>query len=410
MRILYLHQYFSTPNGTNVTRAYEFSKDWASSGHDVTVLTTTSHMVKDDLEHAKGFFIRRLELNDCKIIALRIPYNQGMGRFRRIAAWLAFLFISCFYVLFNRRYDLVWARSTPLVVGLPAMLAKRIRMIRYVFEVTDQWPEIPIEMGIIKNKALIRSLLWVEKVSYKYADMIVTCSSGMTKGVKKILRANSIEKKVETVPNFSETDIYSPEIDGNDIRIQNSWENKFVIIHAGTMGPANSLGFVLEVAKKLEDNEDLLFVLIGEGSEKSALEERIKELELRNVEIRPAIGREKLPQVLAAADALMVIFCDIPIIQDNSANKFFDALASGKPLLINYSGWQRDMIEKWDAGFGCSQGNVEEFVDNVKRLSGNPELKKRCEKRARELAEMEYSKEILIKKVRNIISHYEGVG
>ena len=270
------------------------------------------------------------------------------------------------------------------------MTLKRLKRVPFVFEVRDQWPEIPIELGIIKNPLLKKILLCLEKSIYKSSSGIIALSPGMAEGIRSIIGDS---RQITIVPNSSDTGLFRPDIDGSRIRNKYEWGQRTVFIHAGAMGRVNDLGFVLDAAAKLSEYKDILFVLIGEGSEKSQLERRIKRERLGNVEIRPAVSKAELPEILAAADVGMVIIGNYPIIEHNSANKFFDSLSAGKPVLLNYSGWQRQVIEQAQAGFGCELCNLDEFIEHVKYLHENRQKLAEMGKNVRTLAVEEFSRD-----------------
>jgi len=105
---------------------------------------------------------------------------------RRIVSFLSFSFLSICAAVRVKRVDVIYATSTPLTVGIPAIIIKWLKRIPFVFEVRDQWPEIPIELGIIKNRFLSRFLLWLEKTIYKQSCAIVALSPGMAEGIKRV--------------------------------------------------------------------------------------------------------------------------------------------------------------------------------------------------------------------------------
>jgi glycosyltransferase involved in cell wall biosynthesis len=396
MHILYIDQYFSTTRGIVVTRPYEFSRLWMAKGHNVTILTTTAKLTPEDLKNARGRFLKKLNIEGVKVLAFEIPYSQKMRYIFRCLSWAAFMFVSLAIALFAKNVNVIYARSTPLTVGIPAIAAKWLRKIPFVFEVTDQWPEIPIQMGIIKNKIIIKLLLWLEKTIYKYSDSIVACSPGMADGVREVIKKAKLrEKPIAVIPNFAETHFYRPDIDGSKVRQEKGWDDKLVFLHAGTMGRVNSLDFVIDAAVRVRDNPAILFVLLGEGNQKPALLSGVRELGLSNVEISPAVPRYQLPEVLAAADVAIVIFGNYPILEHNSANKFFDALAAGKPVLLNYSGWQREILEDNKAGFGCEQCSLDEFVEKVLYFSTHRKQLPQMGRNARRVAEEKFDRDKL---------------
>lgn len=357
MHILYIHQHFATPRGSTGTRSYEFARRWVKSGHKVTVLT--GHYDIGGLDLSKG---RRQIIDGINVIIVGTRYSSRQSFLRRIFSFLLFCFLSILAGLRVKNVDVIYATSTPLTVGIPAMKLKWLKRIPFVFEVRDQWPEIPIELGIIKNRIMIRMLLWLEKLIYKQCSAIVALSPGMAEGIKKII---GDKKRIEVVPNSCDTDVFNPNIDGSKIREKYGWADKFVLLHFGAMGRVNNLEFVLEAAQKLNDNPNIHFILAGNGSQKEALFEKIENLQLKNVEILDAMPKEELASLAAACDISMVTIANYKILEHNSANKFFDSLSAGKPVLLNYSGWQRRILEENNAGFGCDLCNLEQFVEKI---------------------------------------------
>lgn len=381
MHILYIHQHFAVPSGSTGTRSYEFARRWIRSGHRVTLITGKCDI--SGLDPCKSM-IEKLAVDGIDIVLVGAKYSNKQSFLKRTMSFIYFMFLSIYVGLRTKKVDVIYATSTPLTVGIPSMVLKWLKRIPFVFEVRDQWPQIPIEMGIIRNRILIRLLLWLEKAIYKRSSAIVALSPGMAEGVRSVLKK---PKPITMIPNSSDTSIFHPDIDGSSIRIAHEWGNKLVLLHFGAMGRANGLDFIVEVANKLKDNQDIHFVLVGDGSERKGLEEKIKRLELKNIEILDSMPKTELLQLVAACDISMVIFANFPILEHNSANKFFDSLSAGKPILLNYSGWQRKIVEENNIGYGSKQYNLDEFVEKVLYFNSHKELLTEMGKNARRTAE-----------------------
>jgi glycosyltransferase involved in cell wall biosynthesis len=246
------------------------------------------------------------------------------------------------------------------------MIIKWLRRKPFVFEVRDQWPEIPIELGVVKNRFFIKVLLWLERLIYENSEAVVALSPGMADGVRSVLNK---DKLVTVIPNSSDTETFRPDIDGSEIRQEKGWDKKLVLLHFGAMGRVNGLEFVIEAANRLKSNTEIHFVLVGEGREKASLIKKVEQLGLKNVDILDSVPKEKLVKLVAACDVSMIIVANFSILEHNSANKFFDSLSAGKPVLLNYSGWQRQILEENSAGFGCELCNLDEFVEKVLYLN-----------------------------------------
>jgi len=180
MHILYIHQHFATPEGSTGTRSYEFARRWIQCGHKVTVLT--GYYDIGGLQVGRGA-IQRQSIEGINVIVVATKYSNKQSFFRRIICFCSFLLLATYVGLSEQGVDVIYATSTPLTVGIPAMIIKRLRRKPFVFEVRDQWPEIPIELGIIRNKIVIKFFLWLEKTIYKNSSGIVAVSPGQADGV-----------------------------------------------------------------------------------------------------------------------------------------------------------------------------------------------------------------------------------
>jgi glycosyltransferase involved in cell wall biosynthesis len=223
----------------------------------------------------------------------------------------------------------------------------------------------------------------------------------MAEGVRQVL--GPVQRKILIAPNSSDINLFRPDIDGAPVRQKMGWQGKFVVMHFGAIGQANSLGFLVGVAQKMQSHADVLFVVIGQGKEKKELSEKISKLCLKNIELHDSTPKEEMPGLVAACDVSTVIFGKYPILEHNSANKFFDSLAAGKPVLLNYSGWQRQVLEQYNAGLGCRLCDLNEYIENLKMLYGNRNLVREMGLHARRLAEKEFSRDKIATEVLSVV-------
>jgi glycosyltransferase involved in cell wall biosynthesis len=391
LNILYIHQYFATPHGSTGTRSYEFARRWVQAGHRVTVITTTAQLTSDDVP---GGDLRRrceFEADGIRVIALPIPYSQKLGSKARILAFLCFMWRSTGTLLKLEHIDVVYTTSTPLTVVLPALARKFWCGTPYVFEVRDLWPEIPYQLGYIRSQFLYKLLRNFERYAYQFAAAVVALSPGMRDSILSL----TPDKDVIVVPNCSDTELFRPDIDG----CARGWEGRFVCIHIGAIGVANGLDDVVQIARILSHDPDYLFVLIGDGGERQRLMRMAEEFKLTNIQFLGALPKTELPAILASADVSLVTFAHYPILEHNSANKLFDSLAAGKPVVLNYGGWQRELLESEKAGFGCHQGDIQTFVGALIRIKNDPLLRTEMGRNARRLAESRFNRDRLAAEV-----------
>ncbi|MFZ2146905.1 MAG: glycosyltransferase family 4 protein [Sedimentisphaerales bacterium] len=398
MHILYIHQHFATPAGSTGTRSYEFARRWVKAGHKVTLIAGRYDI--GGLQVDKGLY-QKQNIEGINVVVVGTKYSNKQSYLRRVTSFLSFCLLSIYVGLRTKSVDVVYASSTPLTVGIPALVIKWAKHIPFVFEVRDQWPEIPIELGIITNRFLIKILLWLEKTIYRNCSSLIALSPGQAEGIKAVLTE---EKPITVIPNSCDIDLFRPDIDGSAVRQRRGWGNKFVLLHTGAMGKVNGLDFVIDAAERLKEHSDIMFVLIGDGNQKPSLESRVKKLGLTNVEILPSVPKQQLPKILAASDVALVIIANYPIIEHNCANKFFDSLTAGKPVLLNYSGWQRNVLEDNQAGLGCTLCNLDEFVEKVQYLNSHAQQLEKMGQNARQVAIKEFNRDNLAKQALAAIS------
>ncbi len=392
MHILYIHQYFATPLGKTGTRSFEFARRWVAAGHRVTMLTSAAQMTPDDFGNAPRQLVRRVTIEGIDVIAVDVAYDQTMGKVRRLFSFFRFMVYASWFAVTARGVDVIYASSTPLTVGVPAVLARWLRGRRFVFEVRDPWPAVPIALGALKNRLLGGLATSLERLIYRNAETVVALSSGMTALVRD---AAPESLRIETIPNCADTELFHPGVDGSAMR--NEWRcgDRVVCVHTGAMGRVNGLDVIIRAAKRLENDPTLLFVLIGEGREKESLRNTCEALGVTNVLILPGVPKERMPEVLAAGDIGLMTVTNVPVLEHNSANKFFDYLSAGKPVLLNYGGWQREALENAGAGLGCAMGDDEAFLALIQKLGENRSLRKTMGESARNLAKTQFSRDKL---------------
>ena len=393
MRILYLHQFFVTREGSGGTRSYEFARHLVRAGHEVVMVTAGS----GGPYSVDGIGVR--------------PVRGGYGDYvkatamanpRRIASFLRFATGATATVLREQAPDVVLATSPPLTMALPAIAASRRHRVPLVFEVRDLWPEAPIQMGALSNPLARRLARSLERTVYKESAHVVALSPGIREGV---IGAGVSTRDVTLIPNASDLDLFSPSVDPEGLRERLGLDGRFVCSYFGTMGEANDLSQVVDAAAVLSERGDrsVTFVLQGDGKRRPALEEEVRRRGLDNVVLLPAGDKASAARLAAASDACMTIFKDVPILSTNSPNKLFDTFAAGRPAVVNTPGWQRDLVERHEAGVFARPGDPVDLAAQVLRLRDDPELAAAYGRNARRLAEGEFDRRLLGERLRAVL-------
>jgi len=396
VRILYLHQFFLTRAGSGGTRSYEFARHLVGAGHEVVMVTAGSGTT------AATRMVDGIEV--VEIGAGHGDYIQAtsMSYPRRIASFLRFAAGATVTVLRGDPPDVVLATSPPLTMALPAIAASRRHRAPLVFEVRDLWPEAPIQMGALDNPLAQRLARALERAVYRASSHVVALSPGIREGV---IAAGVRPREVTLVPNASDLDLFTPSLDPNGLRERLGLEGRFICSYFGTMGEANDLSQVVEAAEELQrrGEESVAFVLQGDGKRRGAIEEDVRRRRLGNVVLLPAGDKASAARLAAASDACMTIFKDVPILATNSPNKLFDTFAAGRAAIVNTPGWQRDLVERHEAGVFARPGDPVHLADQVLRLREDPEMTAALGRNARRLAEGEFDRRMLGERLRGVL-------
>lgn len=349
MTILYLYQYFTTPKVSGSTRAYDLAKSFIENGHEVIFITTSHGFSK---QTNKRWEYREFEQMKFHILNIDKTSNSS-SYLKRIINFLTFIWFASFKII-KLKGDIVLASSTPLTIGIPALVKKWKDNTPFIFEARDVWPEAVIAIGAVKNKFAKLFLYRLEATIYKNAEAIVPLSVDMKASIEK--RFPDLNCPIVSIENISALERFRIEVepDRSLIEKQLGFKPRFSILYAGTFGRVNGLVYVLELALKLKTiDPSIIFVLIGLGAEKEMLVSKAKEYDVLNksVFIFGPIPKQQLPQFYYEADMGSSFVIPIKELWANSANKFFDALAASRPVLINHKGWQKRALENFNAGY-----------------------------------------------------------
>jgi glycosyltransferase involved in cell wall biosynthesis len=395
VRILYVHQFFATRESSlGLIRSYEFARRWVEDGHEVTMITSASRLPE---KFSADRFVDG-EIDGIHVRAVRVPYSNYMGPAQRIRSFLTFMFGATRLAITAGKHDVVFATSTPLTAGVPGLIASRWHATPFIFEVRDLWPEAAIQMGVIKRHGLLGIVAKsLERMLYHRARFIVALSPGIAAGV---IAEGIGPERVCMVPNSSDLDLFSPGAKDSELVERYGLAGKFVVGYAGAIGPSNDVeGNVPKAARILLDRgrDDIVFLIAGDGKSKPALEEMTEPL--GNVKLVGSVPKAEVPRLTRTADTLLVLFADKPILATNSPNKFFDGLATGRPMIVNSPGWTRQLVEDHDAGAYFPAGDGAALADVLERLADDPASVARMGANARTLAESCFARDILAEQV-----------
>lgn len=392
MKLLILTQYFSPEVGAPQTRLLAMSRVLRKLGHEVEVVTAFPNYPEGRIFPGYGRSLYRRELHDGVTIHRVWLYAALGGGFKRMWNYASFAITSVLGLLRSRKPDYIFIESPSLLLTLPGYLFSRIWGISYILNVADLWPDSVREKGFLKQGPLIEWIAWLERWSYKKAAYV----NAMTEGMREtLLREKGLPpEKVLFLPNGVDTSLYRPRPEDTDLKNRLGLQGKKIILYAGTQGHAHALEHVLRAAKLLENQPEIHFLFLGNGSARAGLEELHKELHLRNVTFRDPISIEQLPPYFSIAECGLSSLRDLPLFDGARPAKVFPVLASGKPLIFVGRGEGAQLVERAKAGIVVPPANPEALVEAVNQLMSDPSLAQELGKNGREFvqANLQWSK------------------
>ncbi len=367
MKIIYFHQYFSTPAGSGGIRSYQMARALIEAGHEVTMVCGGSARSASGLTVPFKKGRRTGMVEGIQVIELELAYSNYLNLIQR--SWIFFQFaLRSVLIALREPYDLVFATSTPLTAGIPGIVARWLRRKPFIFEVRDLWPELPKAMGVITNPLIIGLMSALEWGSYRSAHACIGLSPGIVEGIKK---RSSEGMHIALIPNGCDFDLFS----ASDIapkRPDNVNATDLLAVFAGAHGMANGLDAVLKTAEVLKkrNRDDIKLLFIGDGKLKPKLRRDAEKNKLNNCLFLDPLPKQEIVAYLKGADIGLMILANVPAFYyGTSPNKFFDYLVAGLPVLNNYPGWIADMIKEYKCGYAVEPDNPELFADALEDVA-----------------------------------------
>jgi glycosyltransferase involved in cell wall biosynthesis len=364
MHVLLIHQAFAGPDDPGGTRHYELGSSLVAHGHRVTVIASAVNYLTGTRARGGDEGVP----DGMRIV--RIPLRENLHRsyWARTTSFFAFARAAARVARAVKGVDVVWGTSPPLVQLLPAWLASRRCPGGLVFEERDLWPEFAIAMGVVRDGPVAKAALAFKRLMYARARRVVINSPGFL----QFLRGYGVpDAKVRVVPNGVDIQQFRPEDRGETFRREWEADERFVVLYAGALGPANALETVLDAADALRGTP-ALFVLAGDGKARPELEQAAAARALTNVRFVPAQPKRAVPQLIAAADACLATLRDIPLFRTTYPNKVFDYMAAGRAVLLGIDGVIRDVVERAHGGLFFTPGDGNALAGRVREMMRDP--------------------------------------
>jgi colanic acid biosynthesis glycosyl transferase WcaI len=413
-RVLVLSLVYKPDTVSTANLMAEIVNGLRDRGHDMTVLTSIPHYnpspeVRSNRAYRTSIW-RWFTITDeagVRVIRIAMPRKR-----QRILArlldylWLHF-FTTIVAMLKLRRIDVVFVPSPPITLGLNGYLIARLLRAKLIYDVRELWPDVPIRMGVIRNRMVVRVILAVESFVYRKSVAITSIARSFNRALIKV---GVPESKLFFTPNFVDVAWLQPGSHDTPFARQNDFAGKFVVFYAGNIGLTQGLELLIDVARMLEQSApDAVVVVVGDGAGRPKFEAELRKSALRNVRLLPFQPYNHVPETYASAHV-----CVSPMrygfSYETVPSKIYTAMAAGRPMI---SACESDtesaaLVRESQGGIVCEPESATEMVAAVQRLYDDRDLTRRMGESARKWIVDYYSRDAVVKTYDEVIRRVAG--
>lgn len=401
MKFRFVHQYFH-PDLSAVSQIIsQVAFAVAAKGDDVSVYCSRNRY---DGKNDEFPLPSRESTNGVRIHRCWGPNFGKRSLLGRGFDMASFCLFSTGKLLVAPRVDtLVFLTNPPFFPILGAWL-KKIRKERFVYVLMDVYPEIAIRGGVLRENGLIaRVLRRLTRFTLENADAVVVLGEDM-KDVA--IRQGAPPDRVQIIRNWADPEkIFPVSPERNGLRKKWGLDGKFVVAYSGNFGVSHDFEDLLSVAEELSSDDDIRFLLIGNGVRRPDVEKAVSEKKLHNVILQPYQDVDSLPESLSAGDVHYVSlrrgFEGLVV-----PSKAYGIMAAGRPMI--YQGNPEGEIGRMVAGEGIGHvvlpGDRKGLRDSIVGLYRDRENGERMGRAARSVLEEKYSPSIGLGMYRKLLA------
>jgi glycosyltransferase involved in cell wall biosynthesis len=413
MKILVVHQYYLGPGQPGGSRFNEFARLWAESGHEVTVIAGNLNYATGEVpEHYRGQWYKREMDGDVQVWRCHVPATYGRSYMGRMWAFLGFTLSSVTAAMRVGRPDVVIATSPPLVAAIPGWVVARCRgrRVPLIFEIRDLWPESAITTNVLRRDSLLTKMLFaLERWACRKADRVNVLTPAFRDDI--VRRGLATPDKVVFVPNGADARVFQPARRDNAVRRAYGWGDRFVVMYAGAHGRANAVGQLLEAASLLGDRPEVLIACVGDGPERSALQEEARGRGLTNIMFCGPQPKDRMPEFVNACDVGAAVLQNNPTFRTVYPNKVFDYMACERPTLLAIDGVARTLVcEEARAGVFAEPENGPALAAAIRQLADDPSGRDEMGRRGREWLLANATRESLARRYLEVMAEVTAAG
>lgn len=393
--ILFVTLYYPPEKAAPAVRISETASRLVKLGYQVTVLTTVPNYPTGIVPpEYRGHLVQQEERDGVKIVRAWSYVSANKGFLRRIIAQLSFGCISPILAWKAiGRPDVIIVESPPLFDAIAARFLSWTKCSPFIFLVSDLWPESAVQLGMLRNRFLIRLSEWLEWSTYQKASFVWAVTDGIR---MTLLKRGLPADKVFLLTNGVDINKFKPG-SRTEARAELGWGDKFIALYAGTHGLAHGLTTLLEAAELLIKETNIQFLFVGDGAAKSDLVAYTQQRQLTNVTFMDTQTHDRMPLLLTAADVCLVPLRKLPLFEGALPSKMYEIMSCARPIILGVEGEARRMVEQ-EAGsaIAVEPENAEALARAIMYLYESPEVAAELGQNGRSFVESRFNRDTLV--------------
>lgn len=401
MRVAVYTHYFAPEIGAPSARLREMGREWVSRGHSVDVVTCFPNHPTGVLYPGYKTGLYASETIDGMQVHRQWTYiTPNRGFFKKTLGHISYIPSA---VLIAERHvppaDAYIGSSPTLFAAIAALTAASRNKAPFVMEVRDLWPAIFVELGVLKNRHLIRALEKLELWLYARATKVVT----VTESFRRDLISRGVpDDKVVTITNGADTEFWQTG-DRSKARRDLGLDGKFVVLYIGAHGISQGLGSLLDAASELRNEKDVVFLFVGEGAVKETLMKRAEEGQFENVRFLPPVGKDAVRFFYTACDTAVVPLRNIPLFETFLPSKMFEIMSMSRPTIGAFAGEAAEILGASGSGLVVPPEDGKAIAAAIMSLKADPQLREKLGHAGRAFVSREYSRRSLAEKYNHVL-------
>jgi len=369
MHVLFLSHYFPPEVNAPATRTYEHCRRWVAAGHKVTVITCAPNCPTGIVaEGYKNSLLSREWVDGIRVLRVWTWLSPNRGFLGRTINYLSYMFCATLCALGVRRVDAIVATSPQFFCGWAGVLCRWFLRRPLLLEIRDIWPESIVTVGAMKRSPIMRVLEILERQMYATAQQIVTVGDGYR---DQLVLRGVADEKIAVVPNGVDVSQFVPEPPARQLRAQWRGDKRFVCAYIGTVGMAHGLDVVVRAARKLKSvgRDDVVFWIVGDGAERSRLENICREEGLDQIVFTGLVPKAKIAEVIASCDACLVHLCKTELFETVIPSKIFEIMAMNVPIVMGVRGQAQRIVLSGRGGVAMTPEDEESLLAGIEAIA-----------------------------------------